>query len=126
MSHKALKKNGHQLNLYFDTLVLLTMNDFDICEGDVVSFPHSAYLHPTHVPPRVLLLQVVHGHSEDLLDRVVEDAHPLLLWVDRASVVGSSQRGAELSCAPLTPVFHIAGVLRLVVAWDCEGASLQD
>lgn len=102
------------------------MNDFDVGEGDVVSFPHSAYLHPAHVPPGVLLLQVVHGHSEDLLDGVVKDAHPLLSRVDRAGIVGSSQRGAELPRAPLTPVFHIVGVLRLVVAGDREGASLQD
>lgn len=59
----------------------LTMNDLDVSVSDNISAPYTTYLNTTHVPPRVLLLQVFHGHGEHLLDRVVKNVHFVLSWI---------------------------------------------
>lgn len=66
------------------------MNDLDVNGSDNVTAPHTAYLHATHVPPRVRFFQVLHAHSEHLLDRVVRKAHFVLIWIGRVGVIWSN------------------------------------
>lgn len=101
------------------------MNHPDVGECGDISVPPAAYLHATHVPPGVGLLQVVHGYREHLLDRIVNDAE-FIPRCGRAALIRPSQTGAELPHAPLTPVFDVAGVLGLVIAGEHEGLTLQD
>lgn len=102
------------------------MNDLDVSESGNIGAPQAADLHAAHVPPGVPLLQVLHGHGEHQLDRVVENAHLVLRRVGRTGVVRSSQAGAELLRRPAAPIFHIAGVVRLIVTRHFEGLTLQD
>lgn len=101
------------------------MNHPDVGECCDISDPPAAYLHTTHVPPGVRLLQVVHGYREHLLDRIVNDAE-FIPRFGRAALTRPSQTGAELPHAPLTPVFGVAGVLGLIIAGEREGLTLQD
>lgn len=101
------------------------MNHPNVSEGGDISGPPAAYLHATHVPPRVRLLQVVHGYREHLLDLIVDNAE-FIPRVGCAGVARPSQTGAELPHAPLTPVFDVAGILGLIVAGECDGLTLQD
>lgn len=102
------------------------MNHPDVCKCGDISGPPAAYLHTTHVPPRVPLPQVVHGYCEHLLDLVINNTNFILGWIGHASLTRSSQTGAELPHAPLTPVLYVAGVLGLIMAREFDGPTLQD
>lgn len=100
----------------------LTVNHRDVLKRGHISVPPAADLHTTHVPPRVGLLQLLHGYREHLLDLVVNDADFILGWIGFAR---PSQTGAELPRAPLTPVLYVAGILGLVGAGDGDGLALH-
>lgn len=97
----------------------------DVYECSDISSPPAAYLHATHVPPRVRLLQVVHGYREQMLDLVVNYTDLILGWIGHAGLTRPSQTGAELPHAPLTQVLYVAGILGLIVARDFDGLTFQ-
>lgn len=99
------------------------MDHLDVDKCGNISSPPAAYLHTTHVPPGVLLLHIVHGYCEHLLDLVINDTE-FIFWI--SSVPRSSHTGAELPHAPLTPVFYVAGILGLIMARECDGLTFQD
>lgn len=99
------------------------MNDLDVGKCHSISIPEATDLHAAHVPPWVCLLQAVQGHREHQLDRVIKNADFVL---GLTGFISSGQTGAELSGAALAPVLYIAGVLRLVVTRDFEGAPFQN
>lgn len=104
----------------------LTMNHPDVCKCGHINGPAAAYLHTTHVPPRVRLLQVVHGYREHLLDLVINNTDFILGWVGHDGLARPSQTGAELPHAPLTPVLYVAGILGFIMAREFDGLTLQD
>lgn len=63
------------------------MNDLDVSVCDNISGPSAAYLHATHVPPRLLHCEVIDGHGEHQVDRIIHNAHFVHSWIARAGVI---------------------------------------